>query len=313
MNKSQMYLIFYVLLCVLIVKPAHVNKLHCNTMCCSKLLNVENCSSLNEHLALDGINNQCEYIESGVIKELHTQTTDLGVLQLNIRGLLNKQAQIKVLLSNDNVSVPIDAILFCETWLKPSTLDLFSIPNYKCFHNIRKDRIGGGTSVLINEKLRSQEQADLLVETRYLEHCVVEVKMDKRNILLVSAYRPPNTNPKAFLADYKKLIETLKKQKSHEIVIGLDHNLDLMKSHLNQATNDFIELNLDREMIPCITKPTRIMNRTATLIDNILVSKSLQRDYTSFVVIEDINDHFACLVIMRDQNKSIKGPKYIQT
>ena len=151
------------------------------------------------------------------------------------------------------------------------------------------------------------------METRYLEYCVVEVKTDKRNILLVSAYRPPNTNPKAFLTDYKKLIDKLKKQKSHEIVVGLGHNLDLMKSHLNQPTNDFIELNLDREMIPCITKPTRVTNRSATLIDNILVSRSLQRDYTSFVVIEDISDHFACLVIMRDQNKSIKGPRYIQT
>ena len=108
-------------------------------MCHSKLLNVESCGSLNEQLSLDGINNHCDYIESRLIKELHTQHTDLGVLQLNVRGLLNKQVQIKLLLSNDNVSIPIDVILFCETWLKPSTLDLFEIPNYKCFHNVRKE------------------------------------------------------------------------------------------------------------------------------------------------------------------------------
>ena len=30
-------------------------------------------------------------------------------------------------------------------------------------------------------------------------------------------------------------------------------------------------------------------------------------------MIEDISDHFACLVILKDQNKSIKGPKYIKT
>ena len=61
-----------------------------------------------------------------------------------------------------------------------------------------------------------------------------------------------------------------KKQKDHEVVIGLDHNLDLLKSHLNHPTNDFIELNLDRDLIPCITKLTRITNKSATLIDNIL-------------------------------------------
>ena len=115
------------------------------------------------------------------------------------------------------------------------------------------------------------------------------------------------------MSEYKKLLDRLKKQKDHEIVIGLDHNLDLLKSHLNQPTNDFIELNLDRELIPCITKPTRITSKSATLIDNILISRSLQRNFTSFVVIEDISDHFACLVVLKDQNKSIKGPKYIKT
>ena len=177
--------------------------------------------------------------------------------------------------------LPIDVVLLCETWLKPSTLDLFGIPHYKSFHVTRKDRIGGGTSILVNEKLRSRERCDLLVETRFLEHCIVKLKTDKRNILLVSAYRPPNTNARTFLTEYKKLLDKLKKQKDHEIVIGLDHNLDLLKCHLNQPTNDFLELNLDRKLIPCISKPTRITNKSATLIDNIMISRSLQGNYTS--------------------------------
>ena len=151
------------------------------------------------------------------------------------------------------------------------------------------------------------------METQFLEHCIVELKTDKRNILMVSAYRPPNTNAKIFLSKYRKLLDKLKKQKDHEVVIGLDHNLDLLKSHLNHPTNDFIELNLDREMIPCITKPTRITNKSATLIDNIMISRSLQRNYVSLIVTDDISDHFACLVILKDQNKSTKGPKYIKT
>ena len=90
------------------------------------------------------------------------------------------------------------------------------------------------------------------METTYLEHCIIELKTDRKNILLVSAYRPPNTNGKVFLGEYKRLLDALKTHKNHEIIIGLDHNLDLLKSHLNQAMNDFIEINLDRELIPCI-------------------------------------------------------------
>ena len=283
-----------VLLCVLIIQFALVNKLHRYIMCYSKLLNVNNDRSLTDQISVDGINDHCNYIEPSSIKEMHTRNTDIGVLQLDVRGLLNKQTQIKHLLSNDNISLPLDVILLCKTWLKPSTVDLFDLPNYKSFHRTRKDRIGGGTSILVNDKLQSREQNNLLVETSFLEHCVVELKTDKRNILLVSAYRPPNTKARTFLTEYKRLLNSLKKNKGHEIIIGLDHNLDLLKSHLNQPTNDFMELSLDRELIPCITKPTRITNSSASLIDNILISRSLQRSYDSFVLLEDISDHFAC-------------------
>ena len=122
-------------------------------MCHSKTFNAENYISLNEQLSLDGLNDHCAYIKPSLIKELHTQNTDLGVMQLNVRGLLNKQSQIKNLLSDNNVLLPIDVVLLCETWLKPSTIDLFGIPNYKGFHITRKDRIDGGTSILVNDKI----------------------------------------------------------------------------------------------------------------------------------------------------------------
>ena len=44
-----------------------------------------------------------------------------------------------------------------------------------------------------------------------------------------------------------------------------------------------------------------------------MISRSLQRNYDSFVVIEDISDHFACLVVLKDQKKSTKGPRFIKT
>ena len=153
MNKTQMQLIVLVLLCVPIVQFAPVYKLHCDTMCYLKPLKVENCSSLNDQLSIDGLNDHCDYIELSLIKEVHTQNTDLGVMQMNVRGLLNKQTQIKHLLSSENVLFPVDVVLLCETWLKPSTLDLFDIPNYKLFQLTRKDHIGGGISILVNEKL----------------------------------------------------------------------------------------------------------------------------------------------------------------
>ena len=52
----------------------------------------------------------------------------------------------------------------------------------------------------------------------------------------------------------------------------------------------FIELNLDNNLIPSITRPTRITKSSATLIDNIIVGKQFQ-EYEANIGISDISDH----------------------
>ena len=63
-------------------------------MCYSKLLNVDNHTSLNE-LSIEGLTDHCHYVEPSTIKQIHNTDTDLGLIQLSIRGLLNKQTEIK--------------------------------------------------------------------------------------------------------------------------------------------------------------------------------------------------------------------------
>ena len=150
------------------------------------------------------------------------------------------------------------------------------------------------------------------METTHFEHVVVELKTDAHNILLVSGYRPPHTKEKLFLQEYKKLTNTLKKLKNHEIIIGLDHNLDLMKAQLHTHTNTFLENNLEHDLVPCITKPTRVTRKTATLIDNILLSQKLQNEANQKIIIDNISDHFPILVLLPNQKKAIKEPKLIK-
>ena len=83
-------------------------------------------------------------------------------------------------------------------------------------------------------------------------------------------------------------------QENKECIIGLDHNLDLLKSHLHTNTHKFVEITLKLNMIPVITKPTRITRTSTTLIDNIMLSKRPQTNYTSKILIDDISDHLPC-------------------
>ena len=61
-------------------------------------------------------------------------------------------------------------------------------------------------------------------------------------------------------------------------------------------TQNFIELNLESNLLPCITRPTHITKSTATLIDNVLISKNLQGKQDSKILITDISDHLPSIV-----------------
>ena len=220
---------------------------------------------------------------------------------MNIRGLLSKQDSLKQLLSEFKV-LP-DIVLLCETWLKKDTAGKLDMPNYKCYHKHRIDRLGGGVSVLVKQKLRSREQSDLVVATNLFEYNVVELKTNTNNILIVSGYRPPNSNTRKFMQEYKTVLAKVKELKHHELIVGMDHNFDLLKSTSNSTTSMFLNLNVDRDLTPCITKPTRVTNKTTTLIDNILISTKLQYNYTPFVITDDLSDHYPSLVILNNVEK----------
>ena len=105
----------------------------------------------------------------------------------------------------------------------------------------------------------------------------------------------------------------MKKEKPSNIVIGLDHNLDFLKSVKHGPTNDFIEANLDFGMIPTVTRPTRITKTTATLIDNILVSQNLCGTYVSNLLVNDISDHLPSICVLKNLTTSKKEPIVVKT
>ena len=87
----------------------------------------------------------------------------------------------------------------------------------------------------------------------------------------------------------------------------MDHNLNLLKAQLHKDTQDFLDVNFENNLYPCITRPTRITKTTATLIDNIFVSHQLHTSFDSCVVLHDISDHMPSILNIHDysNNKSI--------
>ena len=95
---------------------------------------------------------------------------------------------------------------------------------------------------------------------------------------------------KEFLKHYQRLLKKFSTQQLEILLIGLGHNLDFIKHDKHTPTKEFININLDKNLVPTITKPTRITKSSATLIDNIIVGRLFQ-EYEANIGISDISDH----------------------
>ena len=241
----------------------------------------------------------CDYIHS--VKNVDVD--DLIVLQLNIRGLLNKISLLTNLLSSCVENRAPDVVLLSETWLTPTSPSI-DVDGYNFVHCCRSQKRGGGVGILISKSLRYTECKKITSAVVENECVTVELKLRSQATCIISSmYRPPNVDIQTFQTCYNSLVCEMKKLRPKSIVIGLDHNLDFLKSDCHKGTEQFIQHNLDANLIPTITRPTRITRSSATLIDNILVSQSLCGNYDSGILIDDISDHMPSICVI----KSIKG------
>ena len=79
-----------------------------------------------------------------------------------------------------------------------------------------------------------------------------------------------------------------------------DINIDLLKTNL-QSTQDYLNTMLSYNLIPSIIIPTRVNDRSCTLIDHIFVrlpKSKINNQITSGNFISDISDHFSNFIII---------------
>ena len=70
-----------------------------------------------------------------------------------------------------------------------------------------------------------------------------------------------------------------------------DVNIDILKIDTNGQTTDFIHGMFASTFYPTISRPTRVTQQTATLIDNIITNMH-EYPVTSGILYNNISDHF---------------------
>ena len=84
--------------------------------------------------------------------------------------------------------------------------------------------------------------------------------------------------------------------------------MDLLKGHQPKATQGFLNTFLQHKLLPTITRPMRITNNTATLIDNIFISEILQKSFDSIILVDDTLVHLPSLLMVKQTKILDKTP-----
>ena len=239
-------------------------------------------------------NDKCNYIDVETYPNLNPNNYNLMALQLNIRSVLAHQHELKQCLQDlEKKNSPIDVVLLCETFLTKNTISMVNIAGYTHIGNCRGEKKGGGVSILLKDGITYKRRTDLdIFQEGETKSVFVEIlTKNGKKIIIGSMYRPPNTDISQFSTNIANIIRQAKMAKGKsplELVIGMDHNIDLLKGSHHNPTQKFIDDLLDIDLFPTITRPTHITNHSATLIDNIYISDQSHRNFKLAIIVHDI-------------------------
>ena len=229
----------------------------------------------------------------------------LSFFHLNIRSLSKNFADLKFFLSQ--LRYQFSFICLTETWCKEE-LDKnsdYHLPNYKVVYQNRKCKDkGGGICMYIHESLRFKTRKDLFINSNDIESISVEVEQfKKKNFIVTTMYRPPCGNINNFITCLETYYGTCINKPLY--TLG-DFNLNVSKYNTSKSVQRFVDTIFEYGSVPMINminKPTRVTQKSETIIDNILTNCFIRNNIDSAVIHTDISDHFP-IVLFEKQSEN---------
>ena len=133
--------------------------------------------------------------------------------------------------------------------------------------------------------------------------------MHDHKVVIGVIYKPPESNTDTFVAHFSDVLGIISKERKHCILMG-DFNLDLIKVDNNNQTKDFVHSLYTNAFYPTISKPTRVTEHSATLLDNIITNIT-GYSIKSGVLYNDISDHFPVFNLLQINSKISKTYEHI--
>ena len=243
-----------------------------------------------------------------------TKNDQIFTLNLNIRSL---HKHIDSLSENILLLQKYDILCFCETncdvdklpnGLDSVLLDGFFEPIHQAPY--RTTNKGGGLAIYVNKSVCNEDEIKKLkIEIdppdpngEFLLIKINNCKNTGKTVIIGNVYRSPSRKTQKFVDLYEEVLQTLDKHKSKHIIISGDFNIDLIKHESDHFSQNLLDAAFKYGFVQTISRPTRVTDRTYTLIDHIYCNM-ISKVITSSIFTLDITDHLATsLTVSLDPN-----------
>jgi hypothetical protein len=195
-----------------------------------------------------------------------------------------------------SLDVKPDIIAVSETKLNSKTVINIDIPRYQFFHT-DSETAAGGAGLYVSNNLHALCRPDIKFKMPLVESCWCEIisGKNKPNIIVGCIYKHPTANLSDFTLELEAIIKNVSEKNQH-IYITVDINIDFLKYNDHPKNEEYLDMLYSNNLVPLITKPTRITNHTATLIDHIYTNVPIH-DTVSGIALVDLSDHLPVFCI----------------
>ena len=243
---------------------------------------------------------------SGIVQFFtdHYTSYDLIVLHVNIRSIIKNFDKLEELIYQ--MPAQPDFIFITETKLKQtSPINLISLPGYG-FYNKNSLSRAGGVGFYVKEDIKFVTRSDLNLFGKEFESLWIETQslVDKKPVVLGVVYRHPSHNIKLFTEELNTLLLKLSVEGKTVFVTG-DLNIDFLKIKSNQIIENYNNMLLSYNFENLIKSPTRMTEKSSTLIDH-FYNNNDNIDIKTAIMVDDLSDHFPILAVVKNSRQRVK-------
>ena len=265
------------------------------------------CDKISDALASNFSN--CQYYDFNLNQMSWFNDNNVILLHVNIRSLQKSFDSLREFIESLNYKP--DIICITEARIKHQPLTNLNLTNYH-FTNVSPSTNAGEVAAYISDnfQLNLSAEQSVLAGAECLWITINRTKSSStfKQIIIRIIYRHPNADEFEFLSNLENCLTKLSSDKKDFFILG-DININIFPTGRTSLATDYVNLVHSFGGIFLVTEPTRVTDKTSSLIDHIITNVT-QHKLQSGIILSDISDHYpiACKIdnfpILKSQEKS---------